>query len=218
MVGRRDRGSRLQSARGRSASSARWLERQLADPYVRRAKAEGYRARAAYKLLELDDRFHLLRNARRIVDLGAAPGSWSQVARVRAPSATIVAVDILPITPLPGVETLELDILAPDAAAAIEARLGGPADLVLSDMAANSIGHPRTDQLRTLALVEAAAGFAARVLRPGGALVAKVLGSGAGNALVAELKRRFESVRHAKPPASRRDSSETYLVAQGFEG
>lgn len=209
---------RLKSRRGRSASSARWLERQLNDPYVKRAQIEGWRARAAFKLIELDERFGLLAGAERVVDLGAAPGSWSQVVLKRRPGAQVVGIDLLPIDPLPGLEAVAGDFLAEGAAEDLLARLKGPADLVLSDMAANTVGHPPTDHARTMALVEAAAGFARRVLRPGGAFVAKVLGGGAEGPLVAELKRCFERVRHAKPPASRRESSETYLVAQGFRG
>ncbi len=211
-------GRRLAPKRGRSASSTRWLERQLTDPYVRRALAEGYRARAAYKLIELDARFGLLRGATRIVDLGAAPGSWCQVVHERVPGARLVGIDLLPMDPIPGAVLLQQDFLAPDAAAAIEQALGGPADLVLSDMAANTVGHAPTDHLRTLALVEAAAAFAAEILKPGGSFVAKVLAGGTEGALLADLKRQFASVKHAKPPASRKDSRETYLVAQGFRG
>ncbi len=209
---------RLRTRRGRTASSARWLERQLSDPYVKRAQVEGWRARAAFKLLELDERFGLLAHAARVVDLGAAPGSWSQLVLKRRPNARVVAVDLLPIEPLPGLIVLEGDVLAPGMDARLIAELGGPADLVLSDMAANTVGHGPTDHLRTMALVEAAARFARLVLRPGGAFVAKVLGGGAEAALLADLKRDYERVRHAKPPASRRDSSETYLVATGFRG
>lgn len=211
-------GRRLGTKRGRTASSTRWLERQLTDPYVRRALAEGWRARAAFKLMELDDRFGLLADARRVVDLGAAPGSWCQVVRARAPAAQLVGIDLLDMDPLPGATLLRGDFLDPDSAGRIEEALGGPADLVLSDMAANMVGHARTDHLRTMALVEAAAAFAAEVLRPGGTFVAKVLAGGAEPQLVAALKRQFASVRHAKPPASRRESSETYIVAQGFRG
>jgi 23S rRNA (uridine2552-2'-O)-methyltransferase len=210
--------SSLRSARGRSTASQRWLSRQLNDPYVKAAKAAGWRSRAAFKLIELDDRFGLLDGAVRVVDLGAAPGSWSQVVLKRRPGAHVVGIDLLPIDPLPGLEVVTGDFLADGAAQDLVARLGGPADLVLSDMAANTVGHPQTDHARTMALVDAAADFATRVLRPGGAFVAKVLGGGADGPLVAELKRRFERVRHAKPPASRKDSSETYLVAQGFRG
>jgi 23S rRNA (uridine2552-2'-O)-methyltransferase len=208
----------VRSARGRTTSSVRWLERQLNDPYVKRAQADGYRARAAYKLLELDARFDLLRGADRVVDLGAAPGGWSQVVLRRNPRAQVVGIDLLPIEPLPGLTVLEMDFLAPDAAEKLELALGGPADLVLSDMAANMVGHARTDHLRTMGLVEAAAAFAAEILKPGGTFVAKVLGGGADGALVGELKRQFSSVKHGKPPASRKESSETYVVAQGFKG
>ncbi len=208
---------RVRTARGRTASSTRWLERQLNDPYVRRAQAEGYRSRAAYKLLELDERFAMLRGATRVIDLGAAPGGWAQVVRRRRPRATLVGIDLLPVDPIEGATLLQMDFLDAAAPAALSDALGGPADLVLSDMAANTVGHPRTDHLRTMALVEAAAAFAGEVLAPGGAFVAKVFAGGADAALVAELKRRFESVRHAKPPASRKESSEWYLIAQGFK-
>lgn len=209
---------RVRTARKRSAASTRWLDRQLNDPYVRRAKAEGMRSRAAYKLIELDERFSLLKGVRRLVDLGIAPGGWAQVARRACPRATIVGIDLLPVEPIEGVEILQMDFMEEAAPERLAAALGGPADLVLSDMAANTVGHAATDHLRTMALVEAAADFAFSVLRPGGAFVAKVLAGGADAALVAELKRRFASVRHAKPPASRRDSSEWYVVAQGFKG
>ncbi len=207
--------TRLKSRRGRSVSSARWLERQLNDPYVKRAQAEGWRARAAFKLIELDERFGLLANADRVVDLGAAPGSWSQVVLKRRPKASIVGIDLLEVEPMAGLVFLQGDFLAEGMDDRLIEMLGGQPDLVLSDMAANTVGHPPTDHLRTMALVEAAADFAVRVLKPGGAFVAKVLGGGAEGPLVAELKRRFESVRHAKPPSSRKESSETYLVATG---
>lgn len=207
--------TRLKSRRGRSTSSARWLERQLNDPYVKRAQLEGWRARAAFKLIELDERFNLLAGAERVVDLGAAPGSWSQVVLKRRPKAAVVGIDLLEVEPMPGLTFVQGDFLDEGADERLLELLGGPADLVLSDMAANTVGHPPTDHLRTMALVEAAADFAVRVLRPGGTFVAKVLGGGAEGPLVAELKRRFESVRHAKPPASRKESSETYLVATG---
>jgi 23S rRNA (uridine2552-2'-O)-methyltransferase len=208
---------RVRTARGRTAASQRWLERQLNDPYVRRARAEGYRSRAAYKLLELDERFGLLRGAKRVVDLGIAPGGWSQVVRRRVPGAAVVGIDLLPVDPIDGVTILQLDFLADEAPALLTEALGGPADLVLSDMAANTVGHPQTDALRTMALVEAAAAFAAEVLRPGGAFVAKAFAGGADGALVAELKRQYATVKHAKPPASRKDSVEWYVVAQGFK-
>ena len=209
---------RVRTARGRTASSTRWLERQLNDPYVRRAQAEGYRSRAAYKLLELDERFGLLKGVSRVIDLGVAPGGWAQVVRRRRANAAVVGIDLLPVDPIEGVALLELDFLDDAAPAALSQALGGPADLVLSDMAANTVGHPRTDHLRTMALVEAAAAFAVEVLEPGGAFVAKVFAGGADAQLVAELKRRFETVKHAKPPASRKESSEWYLIAQGFKG
>lgn len=207
--------TRLKSRRGRSVSSARWLERQLNDPYVKRAQAEGWRARAAFKLLELDERFGLLAQAERVVDLGAAPGSWSQVVLKRRPRASVVGIDLLEVEPMAGLQFLQGDFLAEGMDDRLIELLGGAPDLVLSDMAANTVGHPQTDHLRTMALVEAAADFAVRTLRPGGTFVAKVLGGGAEGPLVAELKRRFESVRHAKPPSSRKESSETYLVATG---
>ena len=206
---------RVRTARGRSAQSTRWLERQLNDPYVRRAKAEGYRSRAAYKLLELDERFALLKGVSRVVDLGLAPGGWSQVVRRQAPAASIVGIDLLPTDPIDGVTILEMDFMDEAAPERLREALGGPADLVLSDMAANTVGHPQTDHLRTMGLVEAAAEFAYEVLRPGGAFVAKVFAGGADAALVAELKRRFATVKHAKPPASRKGSVEWFVVAQG---
>ena len=218
MTGGRGPRQRVRTARGRTASSTRWLERQLNDPYVRRAKAENYRSRAAYKLLELDERFGLLKGATAVVDLGIAPGGWSQVVRRRSPQAKIVGIDLLPTDPIEQVEILQMDFMDNDAPERLKAALDGPADLVLSDMAANTVGHPQTDHLRTMALVEAGLEFAKEVLRPGGAFVAKVLAGGADSSLVAELKRHFTSVKHAKPPASRKDSSEWYVVAQGFKG
>ena len=209
---------RLKTAKGRKVSSTRWLERQLNDPYVRRARADNYRSRAAFKLLELDERFGLLKGVNSVVDLGIAPGGWSQVVRRKAPQARIVGIDLLPTDPIEGVAILQLDFMEEDAPGRLKAALGGPADLVLSDMAANTVGHQQTDHLRTMALVEAGLEFAREVLRPGGAYVAKVLAGGADNQLVAELKRSFASVKHAKPPASRKDSSEWYVVAQGFKG
>ncbi|MCG7349188.1 RlmE family RNA methyltransferase [Sphingomonas sp. ACRSK] len=209
---------RVRTARGRTAQSTRWLERQLNDPYVKRAKAEGYRSRAAYKLLELNERFHLLRGVKRVVDLGIAPGGWSQVVRKLAPSAAIAGIDLLPVDPIDGVTIFQLDFLHETAPDLLREALGGEADLVMSDMAANTVGHPQTDHLRTMALVEAGVMFACEVLRPGGAFVAKSLAGGADNALIAELKRNFQSVKHAKPPASRKGSSEWYVIAQGFKG
>jgi 23S rRNA (uridine2552-2'-O)-methyltransferase len=217
---RGDRGlrQRVRTAKGRRVSSTRWLERQLNDPYVRRARAEGYRSRAAYKLLELDERFELLKGVKAVIDLGIAPGGWSQVVRKAAPKAAVVGIDYLPTDPIDGVTILQMDFMDDAAPDELKEALGGPADLVLSDMAANTVGHPQTDHLRTMGLVEAAMHFAAEVLRPGGAFVAKVLAGGADSNLVAELKRHFTTVKHAKPPASRKDSSEWYVIAQGFKG
>jgi 23S rRNA (uridine2552-2'-O)-methyltransferase len=209
---------RVKTAKGRKVSSTRWLERQLNDPYVRRAKAENYRSRAAYKLLELDERFGLLKGAKTVVDLGIAPGGWSQVVRRKAAGAKVVGIDLLPTDPIEGVAILQMDFMDDAAPEKLREALGGPADLVLSDMAANTVGHQQTDHLRTMALVEAGLEFAREVLRPGGAFIAKVLAGGADHELVAELKRSFTTVKHAKPPASRKDSSEWYVVAQGFKG
>jgi 23S rRNA (uridine2552-2'-O)-methyltransferase len=209
---------RVKSAKGRKISSTKWLERQLNDPYVKRAKAEGYRSRAAYKLIELDEKFHFLKGAERVVDLGIAPGGWTQVVRKQLPKAAVVGIDLLPTDPIEGATILQMDFLAGDAPERLREALGGEADLVLSDMAANTVGHPQTDHLRTMGLVEAGLEFAGEVLKPGGAYVAKVLAGGADNNLVAELKRRFTTVKHAKPPASRKGSSEWYVVAQGFKG
>ena len=209
---------RIRTAKGRKVSSTRWLERQLNDPYVKRAKAENYRSRAAYKLLELDERFGLLKGVASVVDLGIAPGGWSQVVRRKAPNAKVVGIDLLPTDAIDGVTILQMDFTDEAAPERLKEALGGPADLVLSDMAANTVGHQQTDHLRTMALVEMGLEFAREVLRPGGAYVAKVLAGGADNQLVAELKRNFATVKHAKPPASRKDSSEWYVVAQGFKG
>ena len=208
----------VRTSRGRSPQSTRWLERQLNDPYVKRAKAEGYRSRAAYKLIELDARFALLKGAKRVIDLGIAPGGWAQVVRKTAPGAVVVGIDLLPVDPIDGVTIFQLDFSSDRAPELLTEALGGPADLVLSDMAANTVGHPQTDHLRTMGLVELGAAFAYEILRPGGAFVAKVLAGGADSALVGELKRNFATVKHAKPPASRKDSSEWYVIAQGFKG
>jgi 23S rRNA (uridine2552-2'-O)-methyltransferase len=208
----------IRTAKGRKISSTRWLERQLNDPYVQRARAENYRSRAAYKLLELDERFGLLKGIKSVVDLGIAPGGWSQVVRRRSPQAQVVGIDFLPTEPIDGVAILQMDFMDETAPDKLRDALGGPADLVLSDMAANTVGHQQTDHLRTMALVEASLEFAREVLRPDGAFVAKVLAGGADHALVSELKRSFGTVKHAKPPASRKDSSEWYVVAQGFKG
>ncbi len=217
----RDLKVRVKTARQRKHSSTLWLERQLNDPYVARAKAEGYRSRAAYKLLELDERYRLLRKGQRVVDLGAAPGGWSQVA-ARAVGSTeaqplVVGIDYLEMDPIPGVVLLKQDFTEDSAPAALIAAIGGhKADLVLSDMAAPTTGHRATDHLRIVHLVELAADFAIRVLAPGGAFVAKVFQGGTEHELLAELKRHFASTFHAKPPSSRKESAETYLVAKGF--
>ena len=210
---------RVKTAKGRKVSSTRWLERQLNDPYVKRARAEGYRSRAAYKLLELDEKYGLLKGVRAVVDLGIAPGGWSQVVRRRSPAARIAGIDLLATDPIDGVAILQMDFMdeaAPDKLR--EAVRSDQVDLVMSDMAANTVGHPQTDHLRTMGLVEAGMEFATEILRPGGAYVAKVLAGGADHNLVAELKRHFTTVKHAKPPASRKDSSEWYVIAQGFKG
>jgi 23S rRNA (uridine2552-2'-O)-methyltransferase len=211
---------RVKRAKGRSVSSKAWLERQLNDPYVARARREGYRSRAAFKLLELDDRHHVLKSGARVLDLGAAPGGWSQVAAKRVGAADdkgrVVAIDVLAMEPIPGVDFVVLDFLEPDAPARIKAMLGGAADVVLSDMAANATGHRATDHLKIMALVEAAAEFARDVLAPGGAFLAKVLQGGTESKLLADLKRDFASVKHVKPAASRADSAELYMLATGF--
>ncbi len=210
--------TRVKTARGRSTSSNRWLARQLNDPYVKRAKAEGWRSRAAFKLIELDDRFHFLRGVERVVDLGIAPGGWSQVVRKRCPKASVVGIDLLPVDPIEGVIIAQKDFMDDDAPQWLMDALGGQADIVLSDMAANTVGHQQTDHLRTMALVEAGAWFACDILRKGGSFVAKSLAGGGDGDLVAFLKRNFAQVRHAKPPASRKGSSEWYVVATGFKG
>jgi len=206
----------------RSPSSRRWLERQLNDPYVARARKEGFRARAAFKLIEVDDKHRLLKPGALVVDLGAAPGGWSQVAakRVGAPQGRgrVLAIDMLDMAPIAGVELAQLDFLDPRASDTIKSLLGGRADVVLSDMAANATGHRKTDHLKIMALAEAAADFARVVLSPGGAFLCKVLQGGTEAALLAGLKRDFAAVKHVKPTASRRDSAELYLLATGFRG
>ncbi len=218
----RQLGVRVKTASKRSLSSTLWLERQLNDPYVAEARRRGYRSRAAFKLLQLDEKFRLLGPGKRVVDLGAAPGGWTQVAVERVQPETtaghIVAMDILEMDPIPGAVVLLGDFLAEDAPDRLLEALDGPADVVLSDMAAPTTGHPRTDHLRIMALAETAYDFASRVLSPGGAFVAKVFQGGAERELLDRLKRDFAQVRHAKPPASRADSSETYVVATGFRG
>jgi 23S rRNA (uridine2552-2'-O)-methyltransferase len=205
----------VRTAKGRTGASQRWLARQLNDPYVQAAKQQGWRSRAAFKLSELDERFHLIRRGARVVDLGAAPGGWTQVA-VRGGAARVVAVDLLPMDPVPGSELLSGDFTEPAIQAQLIQMLGGKVDLVLSDMAPNTTGHTATDHLRIMALAGAALEFAVEVLAEGGAFVAKVFQGGAERQILDRLKRRFAAVRHAKPPASRKESSELYVVATGF--
>jgi len=213
---------RVRSGKGRTLASKLWLERQLNDPYVARAKREGMRSRAAFKLAEIDDRFHLFKPGSKVVDLGAAPGGWSQVAAQRTLAADgrgkVVAIDLLDMPPLPGVAFLNLDFLDPAAPERLEALLSGPADVVMPDMAANATGHRKTDHLRIMALAEAAAMFAREVLEPGGSFLCKVLQGGTEGALLADLKRDFATVKHVKPAASRPDSAELYVLATGFRG
>jgi 23S rRNA (uridine2552-2'-O)-methyltransferase len=220
--GNRQLKQRLKTARKRTLSSQKWLERQLNDPYVARAKREGYRSRAAYKLLEIDDKYRLLKPGQRVVDLGAAPGGWSQIAATRVGSVDgkghVVGIDLLPIDPLPGVEFIELDFLDEAAPQRLVDLLGGPADIVMSDMAANTTGHKKTDHLRIMGLAEAAIHFAREIMAPGGAFIAKVFQGGTENQLLNDLKRDFATVRHVKPAASRADSSELYVLATGFRG
>jgi 23S rRNA (uridine2552-2'-O)-methyltransferase len=213
---------RVRTARGRKPSSTQWLERQLNDPYVREARRLGYRSRAAFKLLQLDERFHFLEPGARVVDLGCAPGGWTQVAAARIKAGTgrgrIVGIDAVPTDPIPEAVLLQHDFLDESAPQALGDALGGPADVVLSDMASPSTGHAPTDHLRIMALAEAAYAFAREILAPGGTFVAKLLQGGAERELLAGLKRDFASVKHVKPPASRAESAEVYIVAQGFRG
>ena len=225
--GRRDLRVRVKTAKGRKLSSTRWLERQLNDPYVAKARAEGYRSRAAFKLAEIDDRFGFLKPGARVVDLGCAPGGWAQVAVARTNAlgtrrgksvGRVLGIDLQEVEPIPGAELRVLDFLAEGADAMARDWLGGRAEVVISDMAAAASGHPPTDHLRIMALCEAAAEFAMDVLEPCVSFVAKVLAGGAEASLVAALNRAFDKVQHVKPPASRKDSSEKYLVATGFHG
>jgi 23S rRNA (uridine2552-2'-O)-methyltransferase len=203
----------------KTQSSRKWLERQLNDPYVARAKRDGYRSRAAYKLIEIDDKHRLFKPGARVADLGAAPGGWSQVAAKRTgANGRVVGIDILDMDEIPGVEFAKIDFLDPDAPDRLKEMLGGPADVVLSDMAANATGHRQTDHLKIMALVEAAAEFAGEVLKPGGAFLSKVIQGGTEGALLAGLKRDFATVKHVKPAASRSDSAELYVLATGFRG
>jgi 23S rRNA (uridine2552-2'-O)-methyltransferase len=220
--GERELKTRVKTGKSRTLSSKLWLERQLNDPYVARAKREGYRSRAVYKLTEIDDKHRFLKPGAHVIDLGAAPGGWSQIAakRVGVPEGKgrVVAIDILDMDPVPGVEFLKLDFLDPSAPDILKDKLGGKADVVLSDMAANATGHRKTDHLKIVALVEAAAEFAREVLAPGGTFLAKVLQGGTEGELLAMLKRNFTSVKHVKPAASRADSAELYMLATGFRG
>lgn len=210
---------RVKTAARRKTSSTRWLQRQLNDPYVAAAKRDGYRSRAAFKLLELNERFEFLKGARRVVDLGAAPGGWTQVVRQICGAQTkVVGIDLQDVEPIEGAVIIKLDFMADNAERELMALLEGPAHVVLSDMAAASTGHQQTDHLRTMALCEAAFLFAVKVLCPGGAFVAKVLRGGTEDKLLVAMKRNFKVVRHAKPPASRADSTESYIVAMGFKG
>ncbi|HUO88894.1 MAG TPA: RlmE family RNA methyltransferase [Rhizomicrobium sp.] len=209
----------IRNRRGRTASSRRWLERQINDPYVHAARAKGYRSRAAFKLIELDDRFHFLKKGARVLDLGAAPGGWSQIAAQRVgPAGRVVGIDILEMESIDGATLFRGDILAPETPGLLKQALGGPADVVLTDMAAPTTGHRATDHLRTTALLEAALDMAEEVLRPGGVFVGKAFQGGATNDLLLRLKKGFASVKHVKPPASRSGSVELYLVALGFRG
>jgi 23S rRNA (uridine2552-2'-O)-methyltransferase len=218
----RDLKTRVKTAKKRSHSSTLWLERQLNDPYVARAKREGYRSRAAYKLIEIDAKHHLFKPGMRVVDLGAAPGGWSQVAARRVGAGDgrgrVVAIDLLDMQAIAGVDFVQLDFLDDAAPGKLKAMLGGEADVVLSDMAANATGHRKTDHLRIMGLAETAADFACQVLAPGGAFLCKVLQGGTEAALLAKLKRDFRSVKHVKPGASRADSAELYLLATGYRG
>ncbi len=212
--------TRVKTARGRKSSSTRWLQRQLNDPYVVAARRLGYRSRAAFKLKELDERFAILKAGQRVVDLGCAPGGWTQIAVEKVKPETtegqVVGLDLLEMDAVPGATTFVCDFTDDDAPDRLKALLGGPVDVVLSDMAANTTGHPQTDHLRIIALLEMAYAFAVEVLAPGGWFVAKVFQGGAESDLLTAMKRDFESVRHAKPPASRKDSAEIYVVAKGF--
>ncbi|MCB1562934.1 MAG: RlmE family RNA methyltransferase [Alphaproteobacteria bacterium] len=209
--------SKVKTAKGRKISSTRWLKRQLNDPYVEEAKKQGYRSRAAFKLKELDDKLALLKSGMSVVDLGAAPGGWSQVAAQKG-CTKIVAIDLLEIDEISGVDFIQMDFMDNEAPNTLKEMLGGQADIVLSDIAPNTTGHKQTDHLRIMAVVEAAHLFATEVLKPGGTFIAKVFQGGAQNELVAQIKKDFASVKHIKPAASRKESSETYLVATGFRG
>jgi len=209
---------RVKTAKKRTAQSTRWLERQLNDPYVHQARAQGWRSRAAFKLIELDEKFHFVKQSRHVIDLGVAPGGWAQVVRKLSPKARIVGIDLLPTDEIEGVTLLEMDFMDDKAPGILIEELGDAPDLVISDMAANTVGHAQTDHLRTMGLVEAATHFAIETLKPGGVFVAKVFAGGTDRELLTILKKHFATVKHAKPPASRKGSSEWYVVAQGFKG
>ena len=217
--GSRDLTVRVKTARGRKNSSTRWLQRQLNDPYVQQAKRDGYRSRAAYKLIELNEKFDFFRAGQRVLDLGAAPGGWSQVAIEHiGKKGSVVGIDLLPVDAMAGAVFLEKDFNDDDAPDVIKEALGGPADIVMSDMAANTTGHPPTDHIRIISLCEMAYDFATEVLSPGGIFLCKVLRGGTENELLKLMKQQFETVKHAKPKASRQDSAESYVVAIGFRG
>ncbi len=220
--GNRGLSVRVKTARGRSTSQQKWLSRQLNDPYVARAKRDGYRSRAAYKLLEIDEKVHLLKSGQRIVDLGAAPGGWLQVAArkigLEQGKGKLIGIDLLEVDPVPGVTFMQLDFNQPDAPDILKEMLGGEADIVMSDMAANTTGHKKTDHLKIVGLAELAIAFAREVLAPGGHFLCKVFQGGTENSLLADLKRDFSTVKHIKPKASRADSSELYLLAMGYRG
>lgn len=207
----------LKTALGRTTGQQKWLQRQLNDPYVRAAQEQGWRSRAAFKLIELDEKFHLLRRGARVVDLGAAPGGWTQVA-VKHGAAQVVGIDLLPMDPVPGSTLIQGDFMEDDMEARLKHVLGGRADLVLSDMAPNTTGHNMTDHIRIMALADLALAFAVEMLEPGGSFVAKVFQGGSERQMLEKMKRSFAHVRHAKPPASRKESSELYVVATGFKG
>jgi 23S rRNA (uridine2552-2'-O)-methyltransferase len=206
----------VKSAKGRKNSSTRWLQRQLNDPYVHKAQVEGYRGRAAFKIIEIDEKIHFLKKGAKIVDLGSAPGGWSQVAAQKG--ATVVALDLLEMDSLPGVDFIKMDFMDNEAPDKLKEMLDGEADVVMSDIAPNTMGHKQTDHIRIMAVVEAAYMFACEVLKPDGVFIAKVFQGGAQNTFLEDVKRSFKTVRHIKPPASRKDSSEQYLVATGFRG
>lgn len=215
--GTRDLAERVKTAKGRKIASTLWLQRQLNDPYVQKARREGYRSRAAYKLAELDDQLKLIKKNMAIIDLGAAPGGWSQIALERG-AAQVVGIDLLPIEPLPGAVFIEMDFNEAEAPEKLKELLGGSADLVMSDLAPNTIGHKATDHLRQVALVELGVYFALDVLKPGGNFIAKVVQGGTQHELLALMKKHFKTIKHIKPPSSRKESAELFVVAMGFKG